>query len=69
MTKKSSQLMERKFTQAKYATVIALYHLAARGEIFFYSKNPAKLKGCFRGVKGRKQAKENLGGEFGEKHD
>jgi hypothetical protein len=30
MTKKSSQLMGWKFTQAKYATMIALYHLVAR---------------------------------------
>lgn len=68
MTKKSSQLVERKFTQAKYATLIALCHLAARGKKI-YSKNPAKLKGCFCGFKGRKQAEEHLGGEFGEKHD
>lgn len=63
MTKKSSQLME-----PKYAMMIALYHLEAHKK-FFYSKNPAKLKGCFHGLKGRKQAEEHLGGEFGEKHD
>lgn len=53
MTKKSSQLMERKFTQAKYATVIALYHLAARGEIFFLLQESCQVEGVFSGCEGK----------------